>query len=202
MRILIQVISLNACSAYRSVYRRRRARRCAEPMADCDRGRDRRRRAARRQRCQKRFSVETTRLDMTRPRRRVGLRHGRAPRWDPPRHAPAADAAGARPLRTSCRATTAGRSSTPGSGCRTRASAGRPSSTGFPGRCARIVVTHFHPDHVGAAADLVELTGAPRRAGAARLRAVRPRLGRRRLGGRPRRLVPPPRRARRRDASS
>jgi glyoxylase-like metal-dependent hydrolase (beta-lactamase superfamily II) len=26
---------------------------------------------------------------------------------------------------------------------------------------ARIFVTHFHPDHVGAAADLVELTGAP-----------------------------------------
>ena len=26
---------------------------------------------------------------------------------------------------------------------------------------ARIVVTHFHPDHVGAAADLAELTGAP-----------------------------------------
>ena len=25
----------------------------------------------------------------------------------------------------------------------------------------RIVVTHFHPDHVGAAADLAELTGAP-----------------------------------------
>jgi glyoxylase-like metal-dependent hydrolase (beta-lactamase superfamily II) len=26
---------------------------------------------------------------------------------------------------------------------------------------ARVVVTHFHPDHVGAAADLAELTGAP-----------------------------------------
>ena len=26
---------------------------------------------------------------------------------------------------------------------------------------ARIFVTHFHPDHVGAAADLHELTGAP-----------------------------------------
>ncbi len=32
---------------------------------------------------------------------------------------------------------------------------------GHPGRVARIVVTHFHPDHVGAARDLVELTGAP-----------------------------------------
>ena len=31
----------------------------------------------------------------------------------------------------------------------------------LPGRVARIVVTHFHPDHVGAARDLAELTGAP-----------------------------------------
>ena len=61
----------------------------------------------------------------------------------------------------SCRATTAGRWSTPGSGCRTRRSAGRASSRSFPDRCRQIVVTHFHPDHVGAAADLVELTGAP-----------------------------------------
>lgn len=29
------------------------------------------------------------------------------------------------------------------------------------GRVGRIVVTHFHPDHVGAAADLRDLTGAP-----------------------------------------
>jgi glyoxylase-like metal-dependent hydrolase (beta-lactamase superfamily II) len=29
------------------------------------------------------------------------------------------------------------------------------------GTVARVVVTHFHPDHVGAAADLHELTGAP-----------------------------------------
>ena len=29
------------------------------------------------------------------------------------------------------------------------------------GSVARIVVTHFHPDHIGAAADLAELTGAP-----------------------------------------
>ncbi len=32
---------------------------------------------------------------------------------------------------------------------------------GLPGRVARIVVTHFHPDHVGAGQDLAELTGAP-----------------------------------------
>jgi glyoxylase-like metal-dependent hydrolase (beta-lactamase superfamily II) len=32
---------------------------------------------------------------------------------------------------------------------------------GAGGRVARIFVTHFHPDHVGAAADLHELTGAP-----------------------------------------
>src|SRR5574338_595847 len=32
---------------------------------------------------------------------------------------------------------------------------------GLPGPVRRIVVTHFHPDHVGAAADLAELTGAP-----------------------------------------
>ena len=29
------------------------------------------------------------------------------------------------------------------------------------GRVATVFVTHFHPDHVGAAADLHELTGAP-----------------------------------------
>ena len=31
----------------------------------------------------------------------------------------------------------------------------------LPGPIARIFVTHFHPDHVGAARDLAELTGAP-----------------------------------------
>src|SRR6476659_5438052 len=31
----------------------------------------------------------------------------------------------------------------------------------LPGPVTQIVVTHFHPDHVGAAADLVERTGAP-----------------------------------------
>ncbi|MGH3077086.1 MAG: MBL fold metallo-hydrolase, partial [Gaiellaceae bacterium] len=34
------------------------------------------------------------------------------------------------------------------------------------GRVAAIFVTHFHPDHVGAAADLHELTGAPVHQGA------------------------------------
>ena len=32
---------------------------------------------------------------------------------------------------------------------------------GLPGTVARIVVTHFHPDHIGAARDVAELTGAP-----------------------------------------
>ena len=32
---------------------------------------------------------------------------------------------------------------------------------GLDGPVANIVVTHFHPDHVGAASDLAELTGAP-----------------------------------------
>jgi len=32
---------------------------------------------------------------------------------------------------------------------------------GLPGRIGRILVTHFHPDHVGAARDVAELTGAP-----------------------------------------
>jgi glyoxylase-like metal-dependent hydrolase (beta-lactamase superfamily II) len=32
---------------------------------------------------------------------------------------------------------------------------------GIEGPVARIVITHFHPDHVGAAADLAALTGAP-----------------------------------------
>jgi len=31
----------------------------------------------------------------------------------------------------------------------------------LPGPVVRILVTHFHPDHVGAAADVAELTGAP-----------------------------------------
>jgi glyoxylase-like metal-dependent hydrolase (beta-lactamase superfamily II) len=34
------------------------------------------------------------------------------------------------------------------------------------GRVARVFVTHFHPDHVGAAADLHDLTGAPVHQGA------------------------------------
>ena len=32
---------------------------------------------------------------------------------------------------------------------------------GVPGEVARILITHFHPDHVGAAADVAALTGAP-----------------------------------------
>ncbi len=40
-------------------------------------------------------------------------------------------------------------------------SAGRGRWTAWTRRCERIAITHFHPDHVGAAADLAELTGAP-----------------------------------------
>jgi glyoxylase-like metal-dependent hydrolase (beta-lactamase superfamily II) len=36
-----------------------------------------------------------------------------------------------------------------------------PALAGLGGPVSRIVITHFHPDHVGAAADLMELTGAP-----------------------------------------
>jgi glyoxylase-like metal-dependent hydrolase (beta-lactamase superfamily II) len=32
---------------------------------------------------------------------------------------------------------------------------------GLDGPLARVVITHFHPDHVGAAVDVAELTGAP-----------------------------------------
>ena len=37
---------------------------------------------------------------------------------------------------------------------------------GLDGTIARIVITHFHPDHVGAAAELAALTGAPVHQGA------------------------------------
>ena len=66
--------------------------------------------------------------------------------------------------RTCCRARTAGRSSTPGSGCRTRRRSG--GSRSADAEVARIFVTHFHPDHVGAAADVAELTRAPVHQGA------------------------------------
>jgi glyoxylase-like metal-dependent hydrolase (beta-lactamase superfamily II) len=36
----------------------------------------------------------------------------------------------------------------------------------IPGQVARILITHFHPDHVGAAADVASLTGAPVHEGA------------------------------------
>ena len=60
---------------------------------------------------------------------------------------------------------------------------------------ARIFITHFHPDHVGGAADVAELTGAPVLAGRGGLRAVPPRLGRR-VGGAVGRVHAPPRRFR------
>jgi glyoxylase-like metal-dependent hydrolase (beta-lactamase superfamily II) len=43
----------------------------------------------------------------------------------------------------------------------------------LPGAVARVVVTHFHPDHVGAAADVAALTGATVHQGALDLRQSR-----------------------------
>ena len=82
----------------------------------------------------------------------------------PPDHDAAAHAPGARPLLPPARARTAGRSSTPASACPTRRRSGREALDGA--EVARIFVTHFHPDHVGAAADVAELTGAPVHQGA------------------------------------
>ena len=81
---------------------------------------------------------------------------------------------------TCCRARTAGRSSTRASACPTRRRSGPTSLDGA--EVARIFITHFHPDHVGAAADVAELTGSAGQPGRARLRAVRARLGQPRTG--------------------
>jgi len=51
------------------------------------------------------------------------------------------------------------------------------------GAVERIVITHFHPDHVGAAAVLADLTGAPVFQGREDLRPVRERVGARALAG-------------------
>ena len=50
---------------------------------------------------------------------------------------------------------------------------------GVPGEVTRIVITHFHPDHVGAAADVAIADRRARPSGNARLRAVLEGLGRR-----------------------
>jgi glyoxylase-like metal-dependent hydrolase (beta-lactamase superfamily II) len=52
------------------------------------------------------------------------------------------------------------------------------------GAVARIVVTHFHPDHVGAAADLAELTGATVYEGAEDYRQCLRTWGENRIAGR------------------
>ena len=60
-------------------------------------------------------------------------------------------------------ATAAGRSSIPGSGRRGTVRAGtRRSPRSARGRSQRIVVTHYHPDHIGGERALAELTGAGR----------------------------------------
>ena len=65
---------------------------------------------------------------------------------------------------TCSRAGTAGRSSTRASSCpsRTRCSPRSPASS----RSSRIVITHFHPDHVGGAQQAQAATGAPVHQGA------------------------------------
>ena len=42
-----------------------------------------------------------------------------------------------------------------------RAACGRRSSIGLDGPVTRLIVTHFHPDHLGLATWLMEKTGAP-----------------------------------------
>ena len=67
---------------------------------------------------------------------------------------------------------------------------------------ARIFVTHFHPDHVGAAADVAELTGAPVHQGELDYAQCELVWGEPRLAAADRRLVPHPRRPRPRSRRS
>ena len=92
----------------------------------------------------------------------IGWRDGASPAGSAAVTAAAADATRSRPLLPPARprgGSTAGRSSTRGSAGPRWPSTGRPSSPGSSSH--RIFITHFHPDHVGAAADVHELTGAP-----------------------------------------
>ena len=69
----------------------------------------------------------------------------------------------------------------------------------LPGPVARIFVTHFHPDHVGAARDVAELTGAPVAQGRLDYEQCALVWGGDDWAERARRLVPPARRPRRGD---
>ena len=70
---------------------------------------------------------------------------------------------------------------------------------GAEGLVAAVFITHFHPDHIGAAADLHELTGAPVHQGALDYAQCELVWGNPPWSERLARLVPPARRAGRRD---
>ena len=94
----------------------------------------------------------------------VASHGGRARRRHPPDHDAAADAAGPRALLPPAGRGRLDARRHRGSACRTRRRSGSESLDGA--EVARIFVTHFHPDHVGAAADVAELTRAPVHQGA------------------------------------
>ena len=128
---------------------------------------------------------------------RLESRDGRARRRHSPRHAAAADAAGARPRVPPARRGRLDARRHRASGCPTRRSVGGGARAGR--RSRRDDLRHALPS--GPRRRGRRSPRADRRAGRpgrARLRAVRARLGEPRLVGAARRLVPAPRRARRR----